>query len=50
MSEEEKPPEPVKTGPCFFGEDHSFHAISAQDPFSGELFIEIRCTKCGAGQ
>lgn len=47
MGDDQK--QPQKTGPCFFGEEHQMHAISARDPFSGELFIEIRCIKCGAG-
>jgi hypothetical protein len=35
-------------GPCLMGQDHNFKVISASDPFSNELFIEIVCLGCGA--
>jgi hypothetical protein len=50
MGNKNEQPPPQPTGPCFFGQQHEFHAISARDPFSGELFIEMRCVNCGAGQ
>lgn len=53
MGEKEPPPLPPlpepKTGPCFFGEQHTFTTVTAIDPFTHESVSRTVCTGCGAG-